>query len=105
MKLRKSSALLNSIKRTEFATFEQLLNVGPAIAADFRCVGLHHPRDLIGLDPYALYDLLCRTTGTRHDPCVIDVFISAVRFMDGGEAKPWWVFTAERKKQLRAQKV
>ncbi|MGD0384129.1 MAG: helix-hairpin-helix domain-containing protein [Thermoguttaceae bacterium] len=32
----------------------------------------------------------------------MDVFISAVQFMDGGPAKPWWEFTAQRKRRLKA---
>ena len=47
-----------------------------------------------------LYDELCRVTGTRHDPCVLDVFLAAVRFMEGKPAKPWWAYTAERKREL-----
>ena len=51
-----------------------------------------------------MYDDLCDTTGDRHDPCVIDVFIAAVRFMGGKPAKPWWKYTAERKRMLAAKK-
>ncbi len=40
---------------------------------------------------------------TRHDPCVIDVFIAAVRFMGGEPAKPWWKYTPERKQTLAAK--
>ncbi|MGD8812345.1 MAG: helix-hairpin-helix domain-containing protein [Thioalkalispiraceae bacterium] len=39
-------------------------------------------------------------TGRRHDPCVIDVFISAVKYMEGGPPRKWWEFTKERKKKL-----
>lgn len=49
-------------------------------------------------DPCALYEKLCRVTGERHDPCLIDVFLSVVRFMEGAPAKPWWAYTAERKR-------
>ena len=55
----------------------------------------------IGKDPYKLYNELCRLTGKKHDPCVIDVFLSVVDFMEGGDAKPWWEFTEERKKHDR----
>ena len=44
------------------------------MARDFRLVNIQHPKDLIGKDGYQLYDKLCRTTGKRHDPYVIDVF-------------------------------
>jgi hypothetical protein len=71
------------------------------MAGDLRLVGITHPANLRGKDAYRLYDELCRKTGTKHDPCVIDVFLSAINFMEGGEAKPWWQFTAERKKYLK----
>jgi len=51
--------------------------------------GINHPGDLIGKDPYLLYDKLCSTTGEKHDPCVIDVFLAVVDYMAGGDAKPW----------------
>ena len=32
------------------------------------------------------------------DPCMLDTFIAVVRYVDGGPAKPWWHYTAERKR-------
>ena len=64
--------------------------------------GRVHAPDYQG-DPYAMYDPLCRLTGVRHDPCVLDTFIAAVRYMEGGPKKPWWAFTAERKRELAAR--
>jgi hypothetical protein len=93
--LRKRDGRPESVTR-----LEQLPNVGPCIADDLRAVGVHSPADLRGRDPYGLYDDLCRVTGQRHDPCVLDVFIAAVRFMDGQPARPWWAYTAERKQAL-----
>lgn len=81
---------------------EDLPNVGPATAADLRRLGITRPRQLLGKDPYHLFDKLCRATGTRHDPCVLDVFIAAVRFAGGAPARPWWRYTKERKRILAA---
>jgi hypothetical protein len=78
----------------------ELPNVGPATVGDFRALGIHAPEDLRGRDPFELYRRLCALTGVRHDPCVIDVFISAVRFMEGAPARPWWHYTSERKAVL-----
>lgn len=89
-----------STPRSQVTKLEQIPNVGPATAGDFRLLGLAEPRDLRGKDAYALYAELCKVTGVRHDPCVIDVFLAAVRFMDGKPAKPWWAYTAERKREL-----
>jgi hypothetical protein len=89
--------------RAEFTDLEQLPNVGPAVAADFKVLGVARPQDLIGRDPYALFDELCRLTKQRHDPCLLDTFIAVIRFMEGEPAKPWWAYTAERKRALKAR--
>lgn len=76
---------------------EDIPNVGPSIAAKLRFLDLARPQDLVGIDPYEIYDEVNLRTGVRHDPCLLDVFIAAVRFMEGGPSQPWWEFTAERK--------
>ena len=86
--------------RSRVTVLEDLPNVGPAIAADFRRLGIRTPAALKGRDPYALYAALNRVTGQRHDPCVLDTFIAVVRFVDGAPARPWWHYTAERKETL-----
>ena len=82
---------------------EDIPNVGTAIAGDLRRLGITLPAELPGRDPYAMYDDLCRITGQRHDPCLLDTFIAAVRFMEGESRKPWWKYTAERKRELAAR--
>lgn len=90
--------------RTNIAKLEDIPNIGVSLAADLRLLGLHEPADLPGQNPYAMYDALCDRTGTRHDPCVIDAFIAAVRYMEGDPKKPWWKYTPERKRTLTARK-
>ena len=80
----------------DIARLEDIPNVGPAVAADLRRLGITTPAGLPGRDPYALYDDLCRITGQRHDPCLLDTFIAAVWYMAGEPKKPWWKYTAER---------
>ncbi len=91
------------IARAAMTRLEDLPNVGKAIAADLRGIGIRTPAQLVGKDPYALYAKLNRVTGTRHDPCVLDTFIAVVRFVDGGPVRPWWAFTSERKRTLAAR--
>lgn len=76
---------------------EQLPNIGPSIAGDLRSLGIRHPRELAGRDAFALYQALCRQTGKRQDPCVLDTFLAATDFMRGAAPRPWWDYTAERK--------
>jgi predicted GIY-YIG superfamily endonuclease len=87
----------------QIARLEDIPNVGPAVAGDLRRLGITSPGQLPGRDPYAMYDDLCRLTGQRHDPCLLDTFIAAVRCMEGGPKKPWWKYTAERKRELAAR--
>jgi len=91
--------------RHDVARLEDIPNVGPAVAADLRQLGITSPTELLGRDPYALYDELCRITGQRHDPCVLDTFIAVVRYMAGEPKQPWWKYTAERKRELAAREA
>jgi hypothetical protein len=90
--------------RRELARLEEIPNVGPAVAGDLRRLGITSPGELLGRDPYAMYDDLCRISGQRHDPCLLDTFIAAVRFMAGEPKQPWWKYTAERKRALAARR-
>ena len=81
---------------------ESIPNIGQAVAADLHQLGIHAPAGLISQDPYALYQQLCAQTGVMHDPCLLDTFIAATRFMGGEPPLPWWRYTKERKRTLKA---
>lgn len=80
--------------------FTDIPNIGPSIAQDFVLLGFTAPAQLVGHDPYLLYDRLCALTHCRQDPCVADVFIAAVRFMEGSPPHTWWHYTDERKREF-----
>jgi hypothetical protein len=86
--------------RVTVSRLEKLPNIGRAMADYLKVIGIDHPRKLIGKDPFELYEELSRTSGKKHDPCVIDVFMSVIHFMEGGDPLPWWSFTDERKKHI-----
>lgn len=95
-----------SIKQPDKATralecrsLEQLPNVGYALAADLRSIGIQWPADLIGRNAFALYLMLCKKTGIVQDHSVLDTFLSAVDFMHGAPPAPWWHYTALRKEK------
>ncbi len=100
---KKSSTTRPSPSRADIAHLEDIPNVGPAVAADLRRLGITTPDELPGRDPYLMYDDLCRLTGQRHDPCLLDTFIAAVRYMEGAPKLAWWKYTAERKRELAAR--
>jgi len=85
----------------EARQLEQLPNVGASMVAALQQLGIHHCTDLIGQDPYALHCRLTEMTPRWRDPCVIDTFIAAIRFMEGAPPQPWWAYTAERKQTLQ----
>jgi Pathogenicity locus len=82
----------------ECRVLEQLPNIGPSLAQDLRRIGIRHPAELRGRDPFALYQSLCAATGRRQDPCVLDTFMAVTDFMRGADPVPWWHYTAQRKR-------
>ena len=85
----------------EAVHLEDIPNIGKSLVADLRVIGILDPQDLKGKDGFELSYELNQATGARHDPCVADTFLAAVDFTNGGSAKPWWAFTATRKKLLK----
>lgn len=88
------------VRRESTRTLTDLPNVGPAIAKLLKSIGIQKPSQLEGCDPFELYERIYHLTGKWEDPCVLDTFMSIVRFIDGEEAQVWWAFTAERKHLL-----
>ena len=91
------------VDRSRLVQLTDLPNVGPATAGDLRLLGIETPAQLAGRDPVELYETLCTRTGVRHDPCMLDVFISITRFVDGDDARPWWAYTRERKELMASR--
>jgi len=75
-----------------------LANIGPAMERDLARLGIRRVADLAGQDAVELYERLCDLDGRRHDPCVLDTFMSAVDQADGAPPRPWWTYTPERKR-------
>ena len=90
-------AIIKARSARECETLEQLPNIGRALAADLRLIGVQHPRELASRDAFVLYQALCIKTGQRQDPCVLDTFMAVTDFMRGAAAAPWWKYTAQRK--------
>ena len=77
-----------------------LKNVGPAPLKDLSVLGISAVGDLATQDAFEMHERLCRLTRQHHDPCVIDVFLSAVDQARGRKARPWWHYTPQRKRRL-----
>ncbi len=87
----------DKVNRNQIEHLTDLPNIGQAMAEKLHFLGIDKPNQLVGQCPYGLYEKLCQKSGVTYDPCVLDVFISITRFMEGDEPQPWWVFTKERK--------
>ena len=81
----------------------ELANVGPAVARYLERVGITETSQLAGRDAMEVYDEMCAASGRRLDPCLLDTVMSAVEQADGGPARPWWDYTAERKRRLSGE--
>lgn len=72
-------------------------NVGPAVARKLERLEIATVDDLRGQDGEELFERLCALDGRRHDPCLLDTFVAAVDYAEGGPARPWWEYSRERK--------
>jgi len=88
-----------AVRASEVRRFEDIPNIGSAMADDFRLLGVAKPFDLARMEPMDLYRRLCEATGARQDPCVLDTFMAACDFMSGAPARPWWHYTPVRKER------
>jgi hypothetical protein len=82
-------------------SLDDLDGIGPAMLDDFRRLQVPGVAALARQDPQALYDRLCRLTGVRQDPCVLDTFCCAVA-QARDPALPmaqrrWWWWSRRRK--------
>ncbi|HKV75809.1 MAG TPA: helix-hairpin-helix domain-containing protein [Gemmatimonadales bacterium] len=79
---------------------QTLSGVGPSIADDLISLGIRRREQLRGKDAIALYRRLCRKTGTRQDPCVLDVFACAIWHAENPDARQrkWWLWSRARLK-------
>ena len=75
-------------------------NIGKSIANDLIGLGITTPDAVKAMDPWETYDALRTPMGERHDPCVLDTFMAAHKFMNGGPKQDWWEFTEQRKAML-----
>lgn len=80
-----------------------LSGIGPAMLKDFELLGIATVEQLARTEPQGLYDELCRITGSRQDPCVLDTFTCAVaQARDPDlplERRQWWYWSRIRKAQ------
>jgi hypothetical protein len=81
--------------------FRDLVSVGTAIERDFQMMGIRSVAELAKQNPKKMYDKLCKLTGQRQDPCVLDTFEAAVAQAVNprlpAEKCQWWYWSRIRK--------
>jgi len=89
------------MKEKETRQLRDLYSVGPATVRDLKLLGITRVEQLAGRDARKLYDRLCRLTGKRCDPCVMDVLSAAIaQAQDPNlpkEKRRWWYWSRIRK--------
>ena len=85
------------MKKSSKDPLQALPGVGPAMAADFRLLGINAPEDLRDRNPRQLYDELCALTAQRQDSCVLYVFRCAVWVAENPDhpdasLRDWWAW-------------
>ena len=88
------------VTHKRLSRLEDLPNIGKAIAADLRILGILSPEQLATHDPLATYQALAAVIGKRLDPCVLYTLLAVAHFQTTGERLPWWHFTAQGKQLL-----
>ena len=83
--------------RQQIRELQEIINIGPSTAEDLSRIGIQKPQQLIGKNPFGLYQEICAQSGEFNDPCVLDVMISSVEYMEGKRPRKWWDYTKRRK--------
>ena len=86
----------------ESRQLRDLVSVGPKVEADLHRLGIRSVNQLAAWEPKRLYARLCRLTGQRQDPCVLDVFSAAVAqardpFLPYSQCQ-WWYWSRQRQR-------
>jgi hypothetical protein len=79
-----------------------LMNVGPAVERYLVALGVHATDQLAKQEADDLYRRLQRRIGRACDPCLHDTFSAIIHEARTGQKKPWFTFTAARKRRAAA---
>ncbi len=87
-------------KRKDNRELQDLISIGPAMVRDFQLLGVDTVAQLARQNPVTLYEKLCRITGQRQDPCVLDTFRAGVAQARNprlpAEQCQWWFWSRRR---------
>jgi Pathogenicity locus len=82
---------------------EDLISIGPAMLRDFELLGIRSVAQLARQSAQQMYTRFNRVSGQRQDPCVLDVFRTAVAQARDprlpAEQCQWWYWSRKRKQR------
>jgi hypothetical protein len=91
--------------KTNLRKLSDLRSIGPAALKDFKLLGIDRVEDLKKKNSINLYNQLCEITNVRHDPCVIDVFRTAIEQAKDprleSQKKNWWYWSKHREQSKK----
>jgi len=80
---------------------KDLRGIGKKMLEDFEMLGVRSVDDLKSRDAQDLYERMCKLTGTRQDPCVLDTYRCAIEQARNPrlpkEQRDWWYWSRLRK--------
>lgn len=80
---------------------KDLRGIGKKMLRDFEKLGIRSVAELKSRDAQKLYDRMCKLTGTRQDPCVLDTYRCAIEQARNPSLPPeqtdWWYWSRLRK--------
>ena len=83
---------------------KDLRGIGTKMLGDSEKLGIRSVNELKSRDAKKLYDRMCKLTGTRQDPCVLDTYRCAIeqaRHPDlPVEQTNWWYWSRVRKQSI-----
>ena len=93
------------MKKKENRNLRDLYSVGPATERDLKTLGITRVEQLVGKEARRLYDRLCRLSGKRYDPCLMDVLSAAIAQAQDPdlpiEKRKWWYWSRVRKSRKK----
>ena len=92
---------LTASSNKDTRSLRDLAGIGPSIERNLHDLGVRSVKSLAACRGDKLYQRLCKSTGIRQDPCVLDTFRCAVAQAQNpdlpAEQRHWWWWSRRRK--------
>ncbi|HEX4164696.1 MAG TPA: helix-hairpin-helix domain-containing protein [Bryobacteraceae bacterium] len=95
---------LSASSNKDTRKLRDLAGIGPSIERNLHDLGVRSVKNLASRSGDGLYRQLCKSTGVRQDPCVLDTFRCAVAQAKNPdlpvEQRNWWWSRRRKANQL-----